>query len=56
MTTKRKFKSEAFEAIHSSASASFKVGALDKATMRHFDASCLAVPRSFKKPLHKSAF
>jgi putative transcriptional regulator len=56
MTTKRKFKSEVFEAIHSSASAMLKVGALDKATMRHFDASCLAVPQSFKKPLHKSAF
>ena len=47
MTTKRKFKSEVFEAIHSSASAILKVGALDKATMRHFDASCLAVPQSF---------
>ena len=56
MTTKRKFKSGSFEAIHSSASASFKVGALDKATTRHFDASCLAVPQSFKKSLHKSAF
>jgi putative transcriptional regulator len=40
-------KSEAFEAIHSSASTMFKVGAHDKATMRHFDASCLAVPESF---------
>jgi putative transcriptional regulator len=47
MATKRKFKSGAFEAIHSSASAMLKVGALDKATMRHFDASCLAVPESF---------
>jgi DNA-binding transcriptional regulator YiaG len=26
----------------------FKVGALDKATMRHFDASCLAVPQSLE--------
>ena len=41
MTTKRKFKSDAFEAIHSSASALFKVGAIDKATMREFDALCL---------------
>ena len=47
MATKPKFKSDAFEAIHSSASAMLKVGALDKATMRHFDASCLAVPQSF---------
>jgi putative transcriptional regulator len=44
MTTKRKFKSDAFEAIHSSASALFKVGAIDKATMRDFDVSCLAIP------------
>ncbi|ODU19559.1 MAG: transcriptional regulator [Sphingomonas sp. SCN 67-18] len=44
MTIKRKFKSDAFEAIHSSASAMFKVGAINKATMRHFDKSCLTVP------------
>jgi putative transcriptional regulator len=44
MNNKRKFKSDAFEAIHSSVSAMFKVGAIDKATMRRFDASCLAVP------------
>jgi putative transcriptional regulator len=44
MAAKRKFKSDAFEAIHSSASALLKVGAIDKATMRHFDASCLSVP------------
>jgi DNA-binding transcriptional regulator YiaG len=30
MTGKRKFKSDAFEAIHSSASAIYKVGAIDK--------------------------
>lgn len=44
MTTKRKFKSDAFEAVHSSASALLKVGAIDKATMRGFDESCLAMP------------
>jgi putative transcriptional regulator len=44
MTNKRKFKSDAFEAIHSSASALFSVGAIDKATMRSFDESCLSVP------------
>ncbi len=44
MTRNRKFKSDAFEAIHSSASAMLRVGAIDKATMREFDASCLAVP------------
>ena len=44
MTTKPKFKSDAFEAIHSSARALFKVGAIDKATLRNFDESCLVVP------------
>ena len=44
MANKLKFKSDAFEAIHSSASAMFHVGAIDKATMREFDESCLAVP------------
>ncbi|HJX84604.1 MAG TPA: DNA-binding transcriptional regulator [Candidatus Angelobacter sp.] len=48
MTKKRKFKSDAFEAIHSSASALFKVGAIDKTTMRTFDASCVAVPAPIK--------
>jgi putative transcriptional regulator len=48
MTTKRKFRSDAFEAIYSSASALHKVGAIDKATMRHFDESCLAVPSEIK--------
>jgi putative transcriptional regulator len=44
MATKRKFKSDAFEAIHTSAAALHKVGAIDKATMREFDESCLATP------------
>lgn len=44
MANRRKFKSDAFEAIHSSASALFRVGAIDKATMRGFDESCLTVP------------
>ncbi len=44
MTTKPKFKSDAFEAIHSSASGLFKVGGIDKATMREFDDSCLTIP------------
>ncbi len=43
MTTKSKFKSDAFKAIHASATALHKVGAIDKATMREFDASCIAV-------------
>ncbi|MEI8703210.1 MAG: DNA-binding transcriptional regulator [Mesorhizobium sp.] len=44
MSRARKYKSDAFEAIHSSASALYKVGAIDKATMRSFDESCLTVP------------
>ena len=49
MATKRKFRTGAFEAIHSSASALYKVGAIDKTTfdkitMRSFDASCLTTP------------
>jgi len=44
MAKKTEFKTDAFEAIHKSASALLKVGAIDKATMRDFDASCLAVP------------
>ena len=46
MSAKRKFKSDAFEAIHSSASAMFKVGAIDKATMRDFDETCLSGTRA----------
>lgn len=44
MTTKPKFKSDAFAAIHASATALQKVGAIDQMTMRRFDESCLATP------------
>lgn len=44
MATKRKFKSEAFEAIHSSATALRKVGAISKRTMRDFDEAALSAP------------
>jgi putative transcriptional regulator len=44
MTTKARFKSGAFEAIHGSASALHRVGAIDKATMRDFDAASLTIP------------
>ncbi|MBB3214089.1 putative transcriptional regulator [Herbaspirillum sp. Sphag1AN] len=43
MATKKKFKSDAFEAIHSSAQALLKVGAIDKTTLHNFDESCLVV-------------
>ncbi len=48
MTTKRKHKSDAFEAIHASASALHRAGALDTATMRTFDETCLSVPAALK--------
>ncbi|WP_421932315.1 helix-turn-helix domain-containing protein [Phenylobacterium sp.] len=44
MTTKPKYKSDAFEAIHSSVAGMFRAGTIDKATMRDFDATCLTVP------------
>ena len=47
MTSKTKFKSDAFEAIHSSASGMYRSGTIDKATMRHFDETCLTVPTAF---------
>jgi len=44
MTKKQKFKNDAFAAIHASATALQKVGAIDQTTMRQFDETCLAVP------------
>lgn len=44
MTAKRKFKNDLYEAVHSSASALFSIGAFDKATMREFDEACLTMP------------
>ncbi len=44
MAKKPRFKSDVSEAIHSSAAMLHKVGALDKATMRDFDARHLSVP------------
>jgi putative transcriptional regulator len=44
MATKRRFNDDAFEAIHTSASALYRIGAIDKATMRDFDETCLAPP------------
>jgi len=43
-----KFKSDPFQAIHSSATALRKVGAIDKTTMRQFDESCLLLPPVLK--------
>lgn len=46
MATSRKYKSDAFEAIHSAAEGMYKTGTIDQATMRHFDESCLVNPAS----------
>ena len=41
MATKRKFNTDAFEAIHSAASDLYEAGVIDKVAMKGFDASCL---------------
>jgi len=45
MTTKRKFKSDAFEAIHSAVEGMLAAGTIDKETMRTFDEDCLVIPQ-----------
>lgn len=47
MPAKPKFKSDAFEAIHSSVSGMHRAGTIGKETMRHFDESCLTAPSAF---------
>lgn len=59
MKTQRKYKSKAFEAIHSSASALHKVGAIDQVTMNNFDQACVAniqsiTPTQIKKLRQKN--
>jgi len=44
MTTNRKYKSDAFEAIHSTVKGMYRAGTIGKATMGKFDESCLSVP------------
>jgi len=44
MASKRKYKSDAFEAIHSAVEGMHQSGTIDKATMRSFDESCLTAP------------
>jgi len=39
---KRKYRSDAFASIHETAEALRGIGAIDKRTMREFDAACLA--------------
>ena len=44
MTSTRKYKSDTFASIHEAASDLFEVGAINKTTMREFDAACIATP------------
>ncbi len=44
MKTNRKYKNEIAEAVHSAVSGMYRSGTIDKATMREFDESCLALP------------
>lgn len=50
MTKKKKLKyrSDAFEAIHSNVTGMHRAGTIDKATMRNFDTMCLAAPAPLK--------
>ena len=48
MTAKHKFKSGIFEAVHAAVSGMHRAGTVDKATMRSFDKSCLAVPAALE--------
>jgi len=43
MVTKRMFKSDAFEAIHTGVEGMYAAGSIDKETMRTFDEACLSV-------------
>ena len=44
MAIKQKFKTDGFKAIHNSARALAKVGAINKTTLREFDEACLSIP------------
>ena len=44
MQGNKDYKSEAFEAIHTSVVGMYRAGTVDKATMRKFDESCLSIP------------
>ncbi len=46
MATKRKYKSDAFEAIHTAAAALSQVGAIGKTTMREFDEAARTAPEA----------
>ncbi len=45
MANKRKFKSDAFEAIHSAVEDMYAAGTIEKETMKTFDEPCLSIPQ-----------
>ena len=47
MNKARTYKSDAFAAIHETASGMFEAGVIDKQTMRHFDEACLTPVHDF---------
>lgn len=47
MTIRRKYKSDAFEAIHSAVEGMVRAGTVDKQTLRSFDEACLSRPTIF---------
>jgi putative transcriptional regulator len=47
--TAPKYKGDVFEALHSSASALHRVGAMDDQTMRNFDVACIESPAPWSK-------
>ena len=54
MKSSRKYKSDAFEAVHSAASGMYRAGTIDKETMRGFDESCLTMPETIEPEQIKS--
>jgi putative transcriptional regulator len=48
MARKPKYRSDAFEAIHSAVAGMYRAGTIDKATMREFDRACLSAPAAME--------
>lgn len=48
MSSEKRYKSELLAAVHQTAAQLHKVGAIDRKTMREFDADCLTPVRKFE--------
>ena len=53
MSRKLKYRSDAFEAVHSAVSGMYRAGTIDEATLRSFDESCLEPPPLEPKQIKK---